>query len=273
MRYIACLYMLFFSLYEWGDNMSRFIVLDVGEGQSLLVQKNNRAMMIDTGHVGEISSVLKRLSAYGVDTIDSLILTHLHPDHGSGFFRLHESFNDIKIYHNCQPLEANVSPDTVRWLRDALQANENVRCLQAGDSIDYGDVKISVLWPVKITSNNLNNNSLVLILEHQAASILIMGDAGFAAEQHLLRNNLITREINLLVAGHHGANDASSEAFISTLRPEYSIVSVNQSNIRGYPSKQVIQRLKKYSTHVLRTDQQGDLIFLLNEDGKIIYQN
>lgn len=273
MRYIACLYLLLFSLYAWGESITRFIVLDVGEGQSLLVQKNNRAMMIDTGHMGEISSVLKRLSTYGIDTIDSLILTHLHPDHGSGFFRLHESFNNIKIYHNCQPLAANVGPDTVRWLRDSLQANENVSCLQAGDGIDYGDVKISVLWPVKIKSNNLNHNSLVLITEYQDASMLVMGDAGFAAEQHLLRNNLITREISLLVAGHHGAKDASSEEFISTLKPEYSIVSVNQSNIRGYPSKQVMQRLNKYSGHVLRTDEQGDLVFMMDENGKIIYQN
>jgi len=59
MRYIACLYLLLFSLYAWGGDLTRFIVLDVGEGQSLLVQKNNRAMMIDTGHVGEIASVLK----------------------------------------------------------------------------------------------------------------------------------------------------------------------------------------------------------------------
>lgn len=273
MRYIACLYLLLFSLVTQGADLPRIILLDVGEGQSLLVQKNNHAMMIDTGHVGEIASVLKRLRKYGIDSIDSLILTHLHPDHASGFFRLYESFNHMKIYHNCQPLAANVSPDTVRWLRDALQVNDNVSCLRTGDIVDYAGIKVSVLWPVKIENNNLNHNSLVLSIDIQAASILVMGDAGFAAEQYLLKNNLINRKQNLFVTGHHGANDASSEEFISKLKPEYSLVSVNKSNIRGYPSADVIQRLNKYSAHVLRTDEQGDLVFISNKEGKLVYQN
>ncbi|MFW2372887.1 MAG: ComEC/Rec2 family competence protein [Gammaproteobacteria bacterium] len=273
MRYIACLYLLLISLATQGADLTRFIVLDVGEGQSLLVQKDNYAMMIDTGHAGEIASVLKRLQQYGVNTIETLVLTHLHPDHASGFFRLHESFENLIIYHNCQPLADHVQPDMVRWVRDALKKNKNAGCIQAGDVLDFDEIKVSVLWPLRLDNNNLNQNSLVLSIEFQGASILVMGDAGFAAEQHLLDKKIITGKMDLLVVGHHGAKDASSEAFISKLKPEYSVVSVNKSNVRGYPSLEVIQRLNKYSGHLLRTDEQGDLVFMLNDEGKIVYQN
>ncbi len=273
MRTIMWSMFFLFALPVYADDLSRFIALNVGEGQSLLIQKNNHAMMIDTGHVGEIASVLKRLRKYGIDSIDTLILTHLHPDHASGFFRLHETFRNIKIYHNCQPMAANVSPDTVRWLRDALRANDNASCLRAGDIVDYEGIKVSVLWPVKIENNNLNYNSLVLSIDIQAANILVMGDAGFAAETYLIDKNLIDKKLDVLLVGHHGANDASSEEFISKLKPEYSLVSVNKSNIRGYPSQEVIQRLNKYSTHLLRTDEQGDLVFVSNKEGKLVYQN
>lgn len=273
MRAIVWPMFFLFALPVYADEVSRFIVLNVGEGQSLLIQKNNRAMMIDTGHVGEIASTLKRVKEYGVNTIDVLVLTHLHPDHASGFFRLYESFNNMKIYYNCQPLAVNVAPDMVRWLSDALQRTENTSCLQAGDAFQFDDVKLSVLWPVIIENNNLNYNSLVLRIEFQGASMLVMGDAGFSAEQYLIDKNLIDKNLDILLVGHHGAKDASSELFISKLKPEYSVVSVNKSNIRGYPSQEVIQRLNKYSTHLLRTDEHGDLVFMLNEKGKIIYQN
>ena len=273
MKFMTCLSLLLVTLSAYADNVTRFIVLDVGEGQSLLIQKNDQAMMIDTGHAGEITSILNRLQKYGIKTINSLVLSHLHPDHASGYFRLRESFDKLKIYHNCQPISRNAVPDMVRWVSDALQINNNVSCVQAGDVIRFYDIDVSVLWPVRLENNSLNYNSLVLDVKFQGASILVMGDAGYAAEQYLLEGELINKPINILVAGHHGASDASSETFISRLQPEFSVVSVNQSNIRGYPSEEVINRLNKYSHTLLRTDEQGDLVFMLNEVGKMIYQN
>lgn len=273
MRYIVCILITLTMSAAHSEDLIRLIVLDVGEGQSLLLQKNSHAMMIDTGHAGEIASTLDRLQKYGINTIDTLVLTHLHPDHASGYFRLHESFDEMKVYHNCQALAVNVEPDMVRWVRDAVQGNDNVGCIQAGDVLDFDGVKIYVLWPVRIENNNLNYNSLVLSIEPQDASILVMGDAGFAAERHLLDSDFSNRKIDLLVVGHHGAKDASSEEFISSLKPRYSVVSVNTSNIRGYPSVDVIDRLRKHSQYLLRTDEHGDLVFSLNKKGGLSYQN
>lgn len=273
MRFVIWLPLLLMSLSAHGDELVRFIAFNVGEGQSLLIQKNNRAMMIDTGHAGAIASVLNRMQKFGVNTIEALVLTHLHPDHASGFFRLHESFENLKIYHNCQPLADNVQPDMVRWVRDALKKNDNVRCLRAGSVIDFDGVKISVLWPVNIVNNNLNYNSLVLTITLGNSNILVMGDTGFAAEQHLIRHHNSIKHVDILVVAHHGARDASSEAFISKLMPEYSVVSVNKSNVRAYPSEDVINRLKKYSAHLVRTDEHGDLVFMLNNEGALIFQD
>lgn len=272
MRVLAGIFLLSYVLSVSADDLVQFTVLDVGEGQSLIVQKNKRALMIDTGHAGEVGSVLNRLAVFDIESIDVLILTHLHPDHASGFFRLYESFPELKTYHNCQPLADDVQPDMVRWVRDALQTVENIDCVKAGNKINFDDIKISVLWPEKIINNNLNENSLVLNIKFQDVSILVMGDAGFAAEQYLLSKGVLNQKIDVLVVGHHGAKDASSEVFISKLKPEYSVISVNKSNIRGYPSLEVVERLKKYSAHVLTTNQSGDLVFSL-DDGRLYYQH
>ena len=273
MRVLIWLILFLLNSLVYADEVSRFIVLDVGEGQSLLVQRGNRAMMIDTGHAGEVASVLKRAKGYGIESIDILLLTHLHPDHASGLFRVNESFNDIKIYHNCQKLPRDVQPDMVRWVSDALHKNKNTACLGAGDAFEFYGIEMSVLWPVKIVNNNLNYNSLVLAISFHGSSILVMGDAGFAAEQYLIDNKLINEKLDLLVVGHHGAKDTSSESFLTKLTPVYSVVSVNENNVRGYPSLEVINRLKQHSKKVFRTNEQGDLVFVVDENrAGLIYQ-
>lgn len=271
MKYILYLLLSIISLSIHANELTRFIVLDVKEGQSIAIQRGHKAMLVDSGHLGEVASVLKRLEAYGIDTVQSLVLTHLHPDHASGYFRLAESFKRMSIYHNCQPLADKNLTDVMRWTRDALTGNQQSSCVRAGDELNFEGIPISFLWPLKFENNNPNYHSLVLVAELGEHKALIMGDAGFAAEQHLLESRQLDKEFKLLVAGHHGASDASSESFIAKLKPDYAIISVNASNIRGYPSESVVERLQQHSRKLLRTDRQGDIVFELAGQ-KLIYQ-
>lgn len=269
MRLIIGFLLLFQLSLSQAENALRLIVFDVGEGQALLLQQGSQSLMIDTGHAGEIAALLKKLHSYNIKSVDSLILTHLHPDHASGYFRLREAFGKMQVYHNCHRLAENVKPDMVRWVRDALEKDSLAKCLKAGNEIVFGEFKISVLWPEVINNQDLNYYSLVLHINVNESHILVMGDAGFAAETYLLQNKALINDVDILVVGHHGAKDASSEQFISTLRPRYSVVSVNKNNIRGYPAETVINRHKKYSGQLLRTDEQGDLLFTLSPSAVI----
>ncbi len=240
----------------------RLIVLDVGEGQAILLQQEHRGILIDTGHAGMSVQVLARLQDHGIEHLDYLILTHLHPDHASGYFRIREAFPDTPVLYNFHPLPDHITPDMVRWLNRALSRDSKRRKLAAGDTINWRGATIQALWPDEFVNDNLNQHSLVLLIRYHEGRVLLMGDAGKMVERRLRQLNL-PGPVNLLIAGHHGAADTGDDAFLAMLQPRYSVISVNSDNIRGYPAPDTLTKLQHVSTRVYRTDRDGELCFSL----------
>ena len=237
-------------------------VLDVGEGQSVLLHKNQRAILIDTGHAGMAQSVLQRLSQLEIDRLDYLILTHLHPDHASGYFRIQEAYPQANIMDNCQPVKANTTPDMVRWVDQALQKNPSRQCLYSGDGIDWAGTRLNVLSPNRstLTAGSLNHNSLVLLVTHKQQQLLVMGDADKQAESRILQQHAL-QPVDILVVGHHGSKHASSEALLATVRPKHAVISINRDNFRGYPAPETLLRLEQYSDNIYKNYERGEIQF------------
>lgn len=235
-------------------------VLDVGEGQAVLLHKKQRALLIDTGHAGVARQVLRRIAELEIRTLDYLILTHLHPDHASGLFRINEAFPEARVMDSCYPQPGTEVPDMIRWTAEALDRIENRACLVAGDRITWGETTIDVLWPLARPEPGapLNQTSLVLQVAHNGRKFLIMGDAGQQAEESLLAAGRLAA-VDLLLVGHHGADDATGRAFLERVRPGQAIISTNRDNIRGYPSASVMQRLQALSGEVLTTYADGEV--------------
>jgi len=259
-RILTLLLISFFLIPIQIHAQSQIIALDVGEGQSVLIKHGNDGVLIDTGHAGQATSLLEKLNQYNIKHLKSIILTHLHPDHASAYFRLKETFPSAEIFTNCHPLPTNILPDTTRWINEALQQDKQHRCLKAGDTLTFNKIKISTLWPGKFISSDLNHHSLVLNITINGKMILLMADAGFEAEHILRKENLLPTNILTLVVGHHGANDATSKEFINHVKPEMAVISVNKNNIRGYPSQQTIDRLQSMNIKLKRTDTHGDIV-------------
>ena len=240
----------------------RLRVLDVGEGQAVLLQHGEHGILVDTGHAGQAPQVLSAIDDSGIRRLDMLILSHLHPDHASGYFRLREAWPDTPVLDAQHPLPADISPDMVRWVNEALSADPLRRRLAAGDTLPWGDVRIEVLWPAVFTSDNLNRHSLVLHIRHGERSALLMGDAGKEVERELLQQGKkLTADV--LIVGHHGASDAGDPAFLAAVQPAWSVISVNHNNLRGYPGADTLQRLRTAGGQVLRTDEDGDICLYL----------
>ena len=235
------------------------IVLDVGEGQSVLLKRENRGVLIDTGHAGMALSLLRKLDQYNVDHLDLLFLTHLHPDHASGFFRIKEAFPDATVLSNGDPASLISKIDMVRWVADAMAADKTHRILRSGDRLSWMGVNMITLWPDKPEGNNLNNNSLVLSFQFGTDYGIVMGDAGRSVEESLLKHKRLPANIRLLVAGHHGSANTSHAQFLALLNPEQCVVSVNKDNLRGYPALSTLDRLKNHCNVLLRTDLNGDI--------------
>jgi len=237
-------------------------ILDVGEGQATLLHKNRRAILIDTGHAGMAARVLKKMHTANIEQLDYLILSHLHPDHASGYFRIQEAYPDTPVLYHCQHFNDLQVADTIRWISASLQNNERLRCIKAGDSLAWSDVQIDILWPPRqpLATDSLNHHSLVILAQFRQQSLLVMGDADQRVEQELLKK-FDFNGIDILLVGHHGADDASSEDFLQQLQPKHAAVSVNAHNLRGYPSADTMQRLARYADHLHLTHESGDIRF------------
>jgi len=244
----------------WQEKL-RVVVLNVGEGQAILLKRGKRGTLIDTGHAGMAAHILARIKSHDIDELDFIILTHLHPDHASGYFRLREAYPEAIILDNHHPLPMDIKPDMVRWVHIALGQDKLRRKIKAGDETKWQGVSIQVLWPGDFTDNDLNKHSTVLLVKYGHERILIMADANQCVEQRLMAQDALGEPTSLLVVGHHGANDASTQAFLSNVKPSLCAVSVNPNNIRGYPAPQTMMRLQTACNTVLRTDVDGELCF------------
>jgi competence protein ComEC len=241
------------------DNAFRFIVLDVGEGEAILLQQGNRGVLIDTGHIGKPAYVMQQMQSYGVEQLDGIILTNLRPERAGGYFYLRQHFPEVPLYYNGHDLPDNIAPDSSRWLEQGIEADSHRNVLRQGGSIQWQQVAIHALWPDKIYGHDINRHSLVLEINYQSHKMLIMSNAGQDVEAVLLARHLLPQKVDVLVVGYYGAGFSSSIAFLSHVQPRYGIISVNKGNVRGFPHSAVIARLKRLSSTVLRTDQQGDV--------------
>ena len=100
---------------------------------------------------------------------------------------------------------------------------------------------------------DVNEDSLVLLVEYGDFQALFAGDAGFPAEAEM-RNR--TRAVDLLKVGHHGSRGSTSDEWLDSLRPSAAVISVGR-NKYGHPSPPTLARLRRHRVEVWRTDRDG----------------
>jgi competence protein ComEC len=242
----------------------RVTMIDVGQGESILVEfPDGATMVIDGGglagspfDVGEkvVSPVLWRK---GITRIDVLVLTHGHPDHLDGLRALARNFR-IGEFWEGRPAPAE---GAYAALLESLPARVPRRRLGRGARLEIGKVPIEVLNPSPAEDPDsaapaANENSLVLRMTWEGRSFLIMGDAGEPTERALLEAGFDLRG-DVLAAGHHGSATATSAAFLAAVRPRLVLVSVGEGNTYGFPSPAVLSRASSAGAEVLRTDLDG----------------
>ena len=235
---------------------AQLLLMDVGEGASqLLITEEGKACLIDTGNPISGIKILKTLREKKLSELECIIITHPHPDHMGGLFTILGLIRTKKIYDNGQPIPKRPLCDLMRWYEELVRNRANYFTLRAGDIITLSkSIRISVLWPRKdvTLSPNWNENSLVLLIGVGSKRILIMGDATKKVEQKILATTSLGK-IKGLVVGHHGADDATSRDFLAAIKPTWAYISIDVNNIRGYPSKNTLTRLKNTGILILKS--------------------
>jgi competence protein ComEC len=242
---------------EVSDNSPRVHFLDVGEGAATWIEVGDgRHILVDTGNVITGARVRTTLQEAGVKLLEAIIITHPHPDHMGGIFHLLPAMETGRVLDNGQPIGALPSCDLYRWYVDAVRGLANYGVLKKGDRLRWGPVQIEVLWPPSPTSTNWNSNALVLRLKIHGRCVLLMSDVGHSVEAQLLAEKIDLKAEGMQV-GHHGAPDASSEIFLRAIAPKWAVISVNSNNVGGYPSEDVLRKLRAVGAKVFLTSDNG----------------
>lgn len=229
-------------------------MLNIGYGDSILIQTSNQTILIDTGNAKSPDLFVNELKKFSVAKIDKLILTHPHSDHiGNAKLLIAPSAEELATYPYLEKISVGeVYDNGVVWAsklyRSYLQALDTKgmthQSLKIGDVLDFGDgVEFKVLFPtaefVTIVNENqfdendkehkeynINNGSIVGKLTYKNFSMLFTGDCEKQSEAKILANNAAEDlKCDVLKGGHHGSGTSSTKAFVEAVNPSYVLLS------------------------------------------------
>ena len=227
----------------------RITVLDVGQGQSVLLQSRGETYLVDCGgssHKNAANTAATQLLSQGITHIDGVILTHYDGDHIGGISYFLQRIEADIIY---LPYGKEPSADLALDYKTAILSN--IR------EIRLGIGKLTLI-PGYDTENS-NENSTCVLFQAGGCAILITGDRAEEGEAKLLQQTDLPK-LDYLVAGHHGAQNSTSTALLEQTMPETVIISAGKNNPYGHPQEMTLFRLQTFGCRILRTDQNGTII-------------
>ena len=225
--------------------------INVGQGDSTLISLNKKYYLIDTGgnrnrdvYYYNLKPVLKK---NGVRKIDYLILTHGDFDHMGESINLVKDYKVDKVIFNCGEFN-ELEEDLIKELNK--KSIKYYSCINKLDNLYFLNTK---------EYSNENDNSNVIYTEINNYKFLFMGDASIVREKDILEEYELDN-IDVLKVGHHGSKTSSSESFINSINPKYSIISVGK-NKYGHPNAEVLNVLS--NSKIYRTDRDGSIMFMI----------
>ena len=243
------------------NNYSKVTILDVGQGDSSLIEleHNKGNILIDTGgniYKNQTSNILvPYFKSVGIRKIDYLILTHGDYDHMGEAINLVENFKVEKVIFNCGEFN-----DLEKELIKVLD-KKKIPYYSCIKELNIDNNKLYFLQTKDY--DNENDNSTVIYTELNGYKFMFMGDAGVEKEKDILDKYNLS-DIDVLKVGHHGSKTSSSKEFIDEINSKYSIISVGKNNRYGHPNKEVLNNLEQ--SKIYRTDQDGSIKFKIKNN-------
>lgn len=243
--------------------------IDVGQGDSTLIQVNNINLLIDSGPKSSRKKLKSFLDSQNIDKIHYAIATHPHEDHIGNMSYIIDNYSVDKFF--APKIESNSK--SFELMIEALKRSSlKINTLKSGSSnLSLGeDTNVTVFSPSKNNYDNLNNYSPIMKIAYKDISFLFTGDAEKLVENEVLVNHSDKLKSNVIKIGHHGSKTSTSLDFIYAISPQIAILSYEKDNRYGHPHDETLSILKDKKITNFSTAENGNISFY--SDGKKLFQ-
>jgi competence protein ComEC len=237
----------------------RMTVLDVGQGDSILLQVPQGAVLVDQGPPE--AHVAQQLRELGVRRLSALVLTHPQRDHIGGAETI---LQRLAVDRVLDPRLAVSGPYERAALEVAGKRHIPVAETRAGAAFRLGRLRLRVLWPDRAGTPSTDPNLLpiVVLATYGQVDALLTADAETDVTAQLL-----SRRIEILKVAHHGSADAGLENELRELRPAVAVISCGRGNDYGHPRPSTLAALRgSPGLRLFRTDEDGRVV--IESDGR-----
>ena len=224
--------------------------IDVGQADCILLECGGQYALVDGGNTADGDSVAAYLHMEGVDKLALMVGTHPHEDHIGGLADVLAQFTVDTVWSP----EISGNSNAIRnFLKGVSNQGKEIEQPKIGQVFTLGTATITVLGPVQ-KYDDINNHSIVLMVQHGDNRFLLTGDMERDAENDLIDSGA-DLNADVLKVGHHGSESSTGYRFLREVMPDYAVISCGKGNSYGHPHEDTLSRLEDAEVAVLRTDE------------------
>ncbi|MGG7146527.1 ComEC/Rec2 family competence protein [Clostridium butyricum] len=255
--------------YKVNPNLMYVHYINVDQGDAILIQVNNKNLLIDSGPKNHKKQLVKFLTDLNISKLDYVIATHPHEDH---IGNMNTVLNSYKVQSFYAPKVYSYTKSFEQMIDSLKSNNLKINPIKRGcNTINLGfQTNVEVFSPINDAYDNENNYSPVIKISFGNNSFLFTGDAEKEIEDKLILLN-DDLKADILKVSHHGSSSSTSDAFLNRVCPKYAVISVGKNNIYDHPNDTIISKLNTYKINILRTDIQNN-ITLISDGTNISYK-
>ncbi len=208
--------------------------IDVGQGDSALVETMGNDVLIDVGNTSD--EVVNQVRYSGINQVDQVFISHAHLDHYGALSEISQYLDIDQVYE--------------------LQGNQIIKD-SVGISEFYSSEHLDV---IPYYGTNDNDRELIVKFKFEHLSFLFPGDVELESEDYLVKNYCQELNSDVIKVPHHGSKTSSSPQFLDCVSPEVAVISSGRHNMYKHPSDEVVERYNDIS-QVYNTQDEGEIKF------------